>query len=75
MGKRLIRIGEVCNTVGLSRSKVRLMVREGEFPKHIQLTATTVAWDFDQVQAWIQQRLAVSRPAAKVAGATATAAA
>ena len=60
--KRLIRLPEVSSTVGLSRSKVRQMVRDGEFPKPIRLTENTVAWDADLVQRWISERLAAAQP-------------
>lgn len=56
--KRLVRIPEVASTVGLSRSKIRQMVRDGEFPKPIRLTENTVAWDSDLVQKFIEDRLA-----------------
>ena len=55
--KHLIRISEVCRVVGLSRSEIYRLIALGDFPKQIPLGARAVAWDADEVQAWVYDRI------------------
>jgi len=49
----------VCAQTGLSRATVWRLVREGKFPKPIQLTGGhAVGWAASEVQRWIEGRIA-----------------
>jgi prophage regulatory protein len=56
--KRLIRLAEVRSVTGLSRTSVYRLEAEGAFPKRIPLSAFAVAWDADEVQGWVESRIA-----------------
>ena len=60
--KRLIRLPEVLNMVGLSRSSVYSYIAKGRFPRAINLGERAVAWLESDVQNWISSRIAASRP-------------
>ena len=47
---------EVQDALGVSRRTVERMVREGKFPKPIQLTPNRVGWRLETVQAWLAER-------------------
>ena len=53
---RLLRIDDVCRTIGLGKTKIYEMVREGEFPPPVALTSRSRAWRQDEVQKWIDSR-------------------
>jgi len=55
---RLIRLPEVQHRVGLGRSTIYRWMAEGKFPKPVQLGGYSVAWAEDEVEAWIESRLA-----------------
>ncbi len=38
------------------------LIKEGQFPKPVQLGARAVAWVDEEVEAWIRERITVSRP-------------
>ncbi len=42
--KRLLKVGEVLNRVGLSRSQLYRMMSWGDFPKPVHVTPRRVAW-------------------------------
>ena len=42
--------------VGLSRTSIWRLEREGLFPKRIRLSANTVGWLEDEVQDWLASR-------------------
>lgn len=54
--ERLLRRHEVEGLIGLKRSKLYQMVREGVFPKPVRLGSKAVAWRASEVAAWIAQR-------------------
>lgn len=57
---RLLRRPEVEHDTGLARSTLYDAIRAGTFPKPVPLTtsARIVAWRSDEVEAWIQARIA-----------------
>jgi len=58
--RRLIRIRDVMDLTGLSRSYVYALGADGRFPKSISLVpgGTSRAWIFAEVQKWLDQRIA-----------------
>lgn len=60
--RRLIRLPEVRHLVGLGTTAIYSLIAESKFPQQIRLTdAGAVAWDYDEVQCWIAERLERSR--------------
>lgn len=58
-GKRLIRIREVMNLTGLSKSYIYQLTAKGQFPIRVNLVkgGTSVAWLESEILAWIDERL------------------
>lgn len=54
---RMLRFPAVHDRTGLSRSTVWRLERAGSFPRHRRLSANTVAWAEDEVDAWIRERI------------------
>lgn len=62
MSKKLLRIRSVKDLTGLSGSTIDRMIKAGKFPAPIKLTgARAVAWNAEEVEAWIQSRIDESR--------------
>ncbi|TVO36198.1 helix-turn-helix transcriptional regulator [Vibrio algivorus] len=61
---RLIRIKEVLNKTGLSRSALYDFVKKGSFPAGISLGNRSVAWSSLDVDKWIQDRIKAAKGAA-----------
>ncbi len=59
--QKLIRLPEVKERVGLSRSSIYLRISEGMFPKPINLGGRAVGWDSCAIDKWIQERIAASQ--------------
>mgnify|MGYP001580002072 CR=1 FL=1 len=59
--KALLRLPEVIQRTGLSRSEVYRREALGEFPARIRLGRRTVAWPSDHIQSWIEARIRESR--------------
>ena len=57
---RLIRIREVMNLTGLSRSYIYALAEDGRFVKSISLVpgGTSRAWVFSEVLNWLEERIA-----------------
>lgn len=58
---RVIKLKDVINTTGLSRSSIYAYMAKGGFPKPIQLGPRSVAWIEEEVQEWLKAKVA-SRP-------------
>lgn len=54
---RLIRLKEVLNKTGLSRSALYDFIKKGSFPPAISLGNRSVAWSNLEVDKWIQERI------------------
>lgn len=59
---RILRRREVELTVGLKRSAIYQAIADGRFPRPIRLGGRSVGWLADEVEQWIQARIAESRP-------------
>lgn len=55
-----MRLPEVVQLTGVSRSTIYRWMANGEFPKQVFLGANSVAWLETDVDAWMKQRI-VSR--------------
>lgn len=54
---RFLRLPEVIQRTGLSRSAVYALSSSGKFPTGIRLTARSVGWLESGVDAWITERI------------------
>ena len=61
---RIIRWPKVHDKIGLCRSHVHQLITKGLFPAQIKLTSNGRAsgWIESEVDAWLAQRIAASRP-------------
>ncbi|MGL4318213.1 MAG: helix-turn-helix transcriptional regulator [Pseudomonas sp.] len=53
---RFLRFGAVADMIGLSRSTIWRMEREGNFPKRVQLGSKSVAWRLSDLNDWMSAR-------------------
>jgi prophage regulatory protein len=61
MPNKLLRLPQVLDRTGLSRTTLYLRISEGEFPKQVSLGARSVAWVEASVEDWISRRISDSR--------------
>ena len=61
MPAKILRLPNVLDRTGLSRSTVYLRVTEGRFPKPVSLGARAVGWIETEVEEWIARQIEVSR--------------
>ena len=61
MSKILLRLSQVRQTVALSRSEIYRLISLNQFPRSIPLGVRAVAWDADEVQAWVRSRIAARK--------------
>lgn len=54
---KIIRLKEVTESTGLSRSSVYKFIAENRFPKSVSLGARSVGWIESEVQDWITARV------------------
>lgn len=53
---RVLRLPEVVERVGLSKSSVWRLIQQGEFPRPIRLGGRAVGWRDDEIEYWIESR-------------------
>lgn len=56
--KRFYTLPEVSQVTGISTSHIRKMANDGEFPRQVKLGRQKVAWVIEEVNQWINERLA-----------------
>ena len=61
--RRLLRLPEVRQKVGLSRSAIYKLISEGQFPRQVAIGPRTVAWVQEDLDRWIEERLSPPDPA------------
>lgn len=54
---RLLRLPETEQATGLKKSTIYLLMKRGEFPRCVQVTARCVAWPESRVLQWVQDRI------------------
>lgn len=55
--ERFLRLTDVKERTGLSRSAIYLNISKGIFPQNINLGARAVGWLESEIDAWIQARI------------------
>lgn len=56
MARRLGKLPQVREMVPLSKEALFARVRAKRFPQPIQLAGRSIAWDLDEVEAWIEEQ-------------------
>ena len=59
-----LRVRQVSERVGLSRSTIYQLVKAGNFPSPVKIGARASAWLASEVDEWQQQRITAARKAA-----------
>jgi prophage regulatory protein len=59
---RMLRLPQVIDATGLGKTKIYELQRQGDFPMRIKITAHSVAWVEEEVQAWLAARVENGRP-------------
>lgn len=60
--ERILRLADVKDRTGLSRSTIYLNINNGGFPRPINLGGRCVGWLESEIDAWIIARIEKSRP-------------
>jgi prophage regulatory protein len=68
MAQSFIRLPTVQSRTGWSRSSIYLGVNQGTFPKPISLGGRAIAWIDTEIDEWIENRIAASRPSTRESG-------
>jgi prophage regulatory protein len=55
------RLSQLKQQFSVSRSSIWAWVKEGSFPKPIKLGKNCTAWNADDVHAWVQSRIDLSK--------------
>jgi len=56
LNERVLRMFDVVDRVGLSRSQIHNLMRTGDFPHSFRLSARAVGWLEDDIDEWIRKR-------------------
>ena len=57
----LIRLNDVKNMTGLSRSSIYQFIADGKFPTQVRLGSRAVAWIRSEIEQWIEEKISFSR--------------
>lgn len=58
----IIRLTQVKQLIGLSRSSIYSLMRKGQFPTTIKLGSRSVGWVESEIHSWLASRIQASRP-------------
>ena len=58
---RLLRLPQVIDATGLGKTTIYALQAEGDFPMRVKVTAHSVAWVEEEVQAWLTARIERAR--------------
>ena len=59
---RLLRLPQVMQQTGQKKTMLYELQKVGSFPMRIQITSNSVGWIEEEVNAWITERAAASKP-------------
>mgnify|MGYP000072936531 FL=1 len=54
---RIMRLKEIIEKTGLSRSTIYNLISKGEFPKQVDLGARSVGWVDTEVEEWLLAKI------------------
>ena len=60
MADIILRLPQVKQITGLSRSTIYLLISKGTFPKQIKLSERAVGWLENDINKWIEKQIAKS---------------
>ena len=66
MEQKILRLPEVKEITGLSRSTIYLRMSEGSFPKKIDLGARAIGWVSSEINQWIEEKISVRNQSLEV---------
>jgi prophage regulatory protein len=66
----LLRCKTVLERTGLKRSSLYKLILNGEFPSPVKITAKAVAWPSNEINAWVVNRIQVSKSDTREGGAS-----
>ncbi len=55
--RKFLRVAAVCDALGVSRATFYRMVRDGQFPRPVQLTAQVRVWPAEVVASWMDAKV------------------
>jgi prophage regulatory protein len=58
MQQQFLRRPAVEAVTGLGRSTIYQMMSDGRFPKSVRIGRRAVAWTAEEIQAWLEERIA-----------------
>jgi prophage regulatory protein len=61
LSQKLLRLPQVKQTTGLSKSTIYARIAEGNFPKQIPLGPRLVVWVESDIQNWISEQVSAAR--------------
>ena len=61
MEQKILRLPQVKEITGLSRSTIYLRMSEGAFPRQVNLGSRAVGWLSSEIQQWVDERISSSR--------------
>lgn len=67
MPKQLLRMSQVRESVGLSKTQLYRLIAAGQFPQQIKIGSRASGWLLDEIEQWIQARAAERQPAQNAA--------
>ncbi len=53
---RIIRVREVIEMTGLSRSSIYLLIKKGDFPAQVKLSTRSSGWFRREIKNWVDTR-------------------
>lgn len=53
---RYIRIKELATILGIGKSTIYRLVKDGKFPKQIKLTERAAVWKLSAINSWIKDK-------------------
>ena len=61
---RFLRLNQVVEKTGISRSTVYLYLNQGRFPRPVHISERLVVWVEDEIENWMKERIATRKAAA-----------
>ncbi len=59
---RMLRLAQFIDATGLGKTKIYELQADGDFPMRVKITAHSVAWIEEEVQAWLAARIRANQP-------------
>lgn len=53
---KILRLKQVQECTGLSRSSIYALLKDGKFPQSLKLSERSIGWHEEEIQSWINSR-------------------